>query len=181
MQGTMQDTEEQIIASAGGTSSIPTHPEGQFAATCIDVVDLGMVETTWQGQTRKKHKVFVRFFCGEWFDGNEGKAPLWVDRRFTCSLNDGSDLKPFLEAWRGRKFTEEELRGFNIAKLVGVPAFLQIAHNVKADRTYANVDGVMKLPPKYEAPEAPADYVRVKDRPKSDADAAHADDSDIPF
>jgi len=176
----MQDTEEQIIARAGGTSSIPTHPEGQFAAVCIDVVDLGMVEMTWQGETREKHRIFLRFFAGEYFTGHDGPAPLWLDAYFTCSLNEKGKLRPFLETWRGRKFTEEELDGFNVARLVGAGAFVQVGHNATPTKVYANIDGIMKLPPAYAAPDVPAGYVRLKDRPERD-DAQHADDEPLPF
>lgn len=183
-------SEETLIAKAGGGSSFPPHPEDQFAATCIDIIDLGMVETTWQGQTRKKHRICLRFFCDEWFVDDEGKnRPLWVDKYLTFSLHENSAMRPFLESWRGKKFTEEELHeGFNVAKLLYAPAFLQITHNVTPDKTYANIATIMKLPKGQVAPGVPEGYVRVKDRPK-DVDTSNgrtaaphpADDDDLPF
>lgn len=162
-------TTEEIIVAAGGGSDIPPHPEGQYAATCIDVVDAGMVEMTWQGRTKKKHRGYVRFFCGEFFTDNEGKdRPLWVDKWFTLSLNEKGALRPFLEAWRGQKFTDVELRGFNVAKLVSAPAFIQVTHNPTPQRTYANVEAIMKLPRGTQAPGTPSGYVRMKDRPKDE-------------
>lgn len=182
----MSHQTEEIIASAGGAANIPPHPEGQFPATCIDVVDLGMVETTWQGSKRMKHKILIRFFCGEWFDTEEGQRPLWVDQRFTLSLHENSGLRPFLETWRGQKFTEDELRGFNVAKLLHAHAFLQLSHNRTPERTYTNIDSIIRLPKSLgEGPGVPQGYVRVKDRPPKDGKPngkpLSEPDDDLPF
>lgn len=161
---------EELIARAGSGSNIPPHPEDQYAATCIDIIDLGMVETTWQGKTKQAHKIVLRFFCGEFFKDNEGEQrPLWVDKRLTFSLHENSAMRPFLESWRGQKFTDSELHeGFNVAKLLHAPAFIQVAHNQTPERTYANIATIMKLPKGMKAPGVPDGYVRVKDRPPRD-------------
>jgi hypothetical protein len=157
---------EELIASAGSSMNIPVHPAEQFPATCIDIVDLGMVELTWQGTTRKKHRFYLRFFCGEYFEDDEGKKrPLWIDQYFTLSLHENSALRPFLENWRGKKFTEDELRGFDLMNLLHAPAFLQVDHTHKNGKTYADIVSVMRLPKAMEAPGVPNGYVRVKDRP----------------
>lgn len=185
-------TEETLIAKAGASgSNIPPHPEGQYAALCIDLIDLGEVETTWQGKTRKQHKIVVRFFCDEWFNDNEGKPrPLWVDKRLTFSLHEKGAMRPFLESWRGRAFSDVELHeGFNVAKLLHVPALIQIAHNVTSERTYANIQAILKLPKGMNPPGVPTGYVRVKDRPPKDQQngagpnggSRYEDDDDLPF
>ena len=178
---------EEIIASAGTTFNIPPHPEGQFAAKCIDIVDLGMVEMTWQGQTRRKHRIFLRFFCGQYFEDESGeRRPLWIDKYFTLSLHENSALRPFLEAWRGRKFTEEELRGFNVAKLLHADALIQVSHNITPEKTYANIDSIMRLPKGMEPAPMLEGYVRVKDRPKDEGPVKAPspfddEDDDLPF
>jgi hypothetical protein len=181
-----------IVASANAGSLIPTHPDGQFAAICIDVVDRGVIETHWKGAVKKKHKVTVRFFCGEWgeIDDEHGKkksVPLWVDAWFTLSLSDKGNLRPFLESWRGKKFTEQELKGFDLESLIDKPAYLQLSHNITPNQTYVNIDSVMRLPKGVEAIGAPEGYVRVADRPNDDNERAanvrrpFEDDDDLPF
>lgn len=176
---------EQLIASAGGTSNIPPHPDGQFAAKCIDIIDFGMVDRTWQGKTKRQHRICVRFYCGESFKDGEGQLrPLWVDAFFTLSLDEKSNLRPFLEAWRGKKFTAEELVGFDVLKLLNAPAFLQLSHNATPTKTYCNVDTVMRLPGGMDAPETPEGYVRVKDREgnKDQGEVTLSEpDDDLPF
>ena len=157
---------EEIIATAGSGTSIPPHPEGQFAATCIDIIDHGLVETTWQGQTRKKHKIAVRFWCGQWDGEGADRRPLWIDAWFTLSLHEKASLRKFLASWRQKPFTEDELRGFNVAKLLHAHALIQVSHNRTPDKTYANIDSVMRLPATMQPPTPLDGYVRVKDRPE---------------
>jgi hypothetical protein len=69
----------------------------------------------------------------------DGK-PCLVDAEFTLSLSDMSRLRPFLEGWRGRPFTDEELDGFDISKLLGAPCMLTIQHETsKKGKTFAGV------------------------------------------
>lgn len=180
---------EEIIASEGSSLNIPTHPEGQFPATCIDIVDLGIQELTWQGVTKEKHRIILRFFAGEWFTDDEGEdRPLWLDRYFTLSLHENSALRPFLENWRGKKFTPTELKGFNLVKLLHAPAYVQVGHETKQDgNTRAKIDSIMRLPKGMEAPGVPKGYVRVKDREPEDegqpvgAGVGYEEEDDIPF
>ena len=179
---------EEVIAKAGGSASnIPPHPAGSFAMKCIDLIDYGLVDLTWQGVTRKKHRICLRFWCGETFSGDQGDPmDLWVDQFFTLSLHENSALRPFLEAWRGKTFTEDELHGFNVAVLVGVDAWVTIGHNTKGDRTYANILSISRMPPGVESPGEPTGYVRVKDReparPDSTPTSYDADPhDDLPF
>ncbi len=83
----------------------------------------------------------------------------------TATLNEKSRLRPFLEAWRGKRFTAEELKGFDPDVLLGVNATIQILHVTKNDKVYDNISTIMKA-----AKGAPllkvSDYVRVVDRPK---------------
>jgi hypothetical protein len=180
---------EQVIAKESAGSSIPPHPQGQYAARCIDLIDYGMVQMTWQGRTKEKHRICLRFWCGEFGKDGEGKEiPLWVDAWFTLTLDERGSLRPFLQAWRGQAFTGPELAGFNVAVLVGVDAMVQVSHNVKGDRTYANIDSIMRLPKGMAGAGDLSGYVRVKDRPKEDAPATNGssysepdEDDGLPF
>lgn len=152
-----------IIASAGGSGRTWTpHPEGGFPAVAVDVYDEGYVEESYQGGPPKMvHKIRIYFFCGEWEERDGQRYPLLVNRRFTLSLAESSNLRPFLEMWRGKKFTTDELHGFDVEKLIGAPAYIQVSHNTKGDRTYANVDAALRLQPNMgTAPMIPEDFKR---------------------
>lgn len=169
----------------GSSTTFPPHPVGQFPARCIDVWDVGIIET----QYGKKHRVAIRFYCGEHHTIDGERHPAFLDAYFNATLNEKASLRKFCEAWRGRPFTPEELEGFDLEKLVDAPAYVQVVHNKTAKGTYANIDTVMKLPPTMEAALAPQDYVRVKDRPTEDDDSSSGSampdpndpDDDLPF
>lgn len=154
-------------------------PEGLHHAVCCDVVDLGMVESPPWG---KKHKARLLWQIEE-INPDTGKR-FEIRADYGLSLSEKSRLRPTLEAWRGRKFTEDELEGFDLEILVGVNCQVQVIHNLTAKgKTYANVQAVVPAPkgiPKL----AVQDYIRVKDRPaagtQSEEAPAHGND-DVPF
>jgi hypothetical protein len=154
-----------VSKQSKGKGNFTAHPEGQFAAVCVDVHDLGVLETTWQGQVKKQHKIDVYFYCGENKTLEDGRVfPLLVRDRFTATLSDKGRLKPFLTNWRGKKFTPAEEDAFDLDNMLGAPALLTVEHNVVGDETYANVVGIAKLPKVMEAPTVPDDFVRFRDR-----------------
>ena len=153
-----------VVKSSGDGQSFTPAPAGVHQAVCVDVVDLGVLETTWQGQTKKQHKVNVAWQINE--DRDDGK-PYLVFKRYTASLHEKAALRKDLESWRGRKFTREEEMGFDVEKLVGANCLLNITHNDVGDRTYANVVSIMPLAKGMPLIQ-PRDYVRKVDRQPED-------------
>ena len=154
---------EEVIATAGGGQSFDPHRAGgPFNATCIDLIDYGLMDMKWQGVTKKKHRVVLRFWAGEYMEMEGENVPHWIDAWFTLSLHENSTLRPFLESWRGQAFTDEECEGFNVAVLVGVDALIQVIHT--EDGKYANINSIMRGA-KGSGAGVPKGYVRVKDRP----------------
>ena len=136
-------------------------PEGLHQAVCCDVVDLGIVATPWGD----KHQVELRWEI-EAINPDTG-GPHLVRQRYTASLGEKAKLRQALEPWRGRKFTPQELAGFDLEKLIGVNCQLQVVHNLSDDgRTWANVQAVIAHNHKLPKIVVSADYVRQKDRPK---------------
>jgi hypothetical protein len=43
-------------------------------------------------------------------------------------MNEKANLRAFLTSWRGKAFTEEEAKDFDVAKLIGAPCLLNIIH-----------------------------------------------------
>lgn len=134
-------------------------PEGLHQAVCVDVVDQGMKQTQWGD----KHKVQLRWQLDQ-ADEKTGR-PFLVMASYTLSLHKKAMLRQHLEAWRGRKFTEEELQGFDLEKLIGVNCQVQIVHNLGDEgQVYANVQAVVPLGKGMTQMRPSADYVRVCDR-----------------
>lgn len=166
-----------IIAKTNKREFTPA-PEGLWPAVCIDVVDLGVQKTPWG----EAHKVEIRWALEE-RDPKGGKNFMLV-KRYTLSLHEKANLRRELETWRGKKFTSEELEGFDLEKLLSANCQLQVIHNIKDDgEVFSNVQaivpaakGTVRLP-------IPADYIRVINRDKEAKPQSPEEitDDDIPF
>jgi hypothetical protein len=147
-----------VVATRG--TVYPNAPEGAHAAVCCDIIDLGVLSITYAGVTKKQHKIWIVWQLEELRD--DGK-PHTVRKRYTLSLHEKSALRKDLESWRGRKFSEEELNGFDVELLLSAPVYLNVIHAEKEGMTYANVASMMRLPKGMQAPTI-RDYVRQCDR-----------------
>ena len=169
-----------IIATAGNSTSFKPAPVGVHQGICVDVVDMGILEVTYAGQTKKQHKVRLVWQIEETME--DGK-PYIVQKRYTLSLNEKATLRKELESWRGRPFTDDELHngGFDVETVIGANCLLNVMQVQKNGETYANVTAVMPVK-KGMSKLSVRDYVRAKDR----TDANGRDDEplsadDIPF
>ncbi len=139
-----------LVATDSGGGDFEKAPQGTHLARCVQVIDLGHQRTTWEGKERESHKILLGFELPTEHD-SEG-APFLVWRRYTLSLGQASHLRRDLEAWRSRPFTSDELQGFDITTVLGVPCLLAITHNVNGDRTYVDINSVMAPPKGQECP-----------------------------
>lgn len=119
-------------------------PAGVHAGVCCDVVDLGMVTTPWG----EKPQVELRFQLSK--TDADGRRFL-VLRRFTNTLSEKGNLRPFLESWFGREITDREAEeGIDLEDIcLGLPALLQVVHVKPSDKIYANIKTIMPLPDGY--------------------------------
>lgn len=125
-------------------------PEGPTIGRCYSVIYMGTIDSSYQGKPRKKARLRITFELPEHmdvFNPERGQEPFVVSRNFTFTMQEKGHLRPFLEAWRGKKFTDEEAAAFDIAKLAGQPAMLTIAHQKSEDgqTTYANITSVSPI------------------------------------
>ena len=135
------------VSDPGGGDFVPA-PAGTHIARCVQVIDLGTQASSYykndDGTPQEKHKVVIGWeLPTELQDSGE---PFLVWNRYTASLHENSALRPHLEAWRGRKFSEEELKGFLLSNILDKPCMLNIVHNEGDNKVYANVAAVMAMP-----------------------------------
>jgi len=153
-------TTTAIETQGGGFEPVAA---GAYAAVCDQVVDLGLQPG---GQYDPKHKIYIRFQVPServtWKDkdGKERDGPMVIGRTFTLSLGEKSHLRPFLESWRGRPFTQEELRGFDIKNVLAAPAMIQVVHEHFQDgKLFAKVASAMSLPKGMPKPQAEGTFL----------------------
>ena len=123
-------------------------PEVVYLGRCVQVVDLGTQKNekfgTEAGQIHIGWELLGQHRTYKDKDGNETVVPVILSKRYTASLGDKATLRADLEKWRGKKFTKEELDGFDVSKLIGVPCQVQVVHvTAKNGNTYANITGIL--------------------------------------
>ena len=127
-----------IIATAGSTKSFKPVPAGVHDAVCANVIDLGFeYSELYQKESRK---IMIMWEVNE---PMEDGRPFAIHKRYTLSLNEKAALRKDLEGWRGQKFTEEQLKGFDVEVLKGKQCQLHIIHNEKDGKVYANIQSVL--------------------------------------
>jgi hypothetical protein len=139
-----------IVSSSGG--DFKPIPEGAYIATCVRLIDLGTQITTFQGADKLQRKVLIAWEVPDEMVEYDGETrPALIMQRYTASLSDKANLRQHLEAWRGRRFTDDELRGFDLKNVLGKPCQIQVLHS--EDGAYANIAAIMALPKGLPAPD----------------------------
>ena len=140
-----------IIRENRTESTFKLPPAGSHLGRLYRILDLGTQKVEWQGAIKMQRKLMFSFeLHGDDNDGNplataDGK-PLMISKRYTMSLGEQSTLRKDLESWRGKKFTPEELLGFDLNVLLGKFAMCNVTHNDRDGKTYANLSGLSQVP-----------------------------------
>ncbi len=124
-------------------------PPGMHHAICYGVIDLGtqppMPNSKYPKTERKILFLFElpeerRTFSD---NGRDREVPRTLSKDFPASLYEKSGMYKFLVSWRGRQFTPEELKGFDLENVLGANLMLNIVHN---ERGYEKIESCGPLP-----------------------------------
>ena len=117
---------------------------GTYPARCIKVIDLGTQHGDYLGLPNIRKQVLITFELpteimeiGEW-----AGSPYSLAKFYTASLGDKATLRRDLEAWRGRPFTEEELKGFDLKNVLGKPCMISV---IKTEAGKSKINSVMAV------------------------------------
>ena len=133
------------LIATQGKERAPIMEEGIYAAVCSKIVDLGMQYSPIYNNTYPKVRVFWEI-PGQTLEVNGQLVNREISKDFTSSLNEKSKLRQFLQSWRGKVFTPEELQGFDLKKILGAGCQVQVMHKTTEKGDYANVENVIALP-----------------------------------
>ena len=159
LQTQKENSMNNLILTCKDSGDFQPHPEGIHPAVCVDVMDLGLVESDFQGQHSLKPKVKLVFESEQKTD--EGK-PCTVSKNFTASLHPKAKLAAFLGKWRGRPVVPGETIGLD--RLIGASCTLVISHQQNlSGKTYAAIDAVSK-PTKKVTPSGQYDPAAARQR-----------------
>jgi hypothetical protein len=84
-------------------------------------------------------------------------------------MGEKASLRKFVESWIGKKMTDKQAGDFDIIKLLGHSCMVNIAHNGKDDRTYANIMSISPLPKGMACPPAINELLSYDTTEHSDA------------
>lgn len=126
-------------------------PIGTHVARCIRLIDLGTQQNEYEGKVSQRNQVLVMWeLCNEMMETDEGPKPFIVSKFYTNSLNEKATLRHDLAQWRGRDFTDEECKRFDLQSILGHPCMISVIANEKGK---SKVGGVMKMPKGQTSPE----------------------------
>lgn len=141
-----------IAKDSGGKEFVPA-PAGSHLARCISVISLGTQHNETFGSDAFKVMLTWELPNETVRDSEGNEVPFIVSKDYTLSLNPKAKLRQHLESWRGRSFTDEELKGFAVEKILGQPCMLTIVHDISGKgKTYAQVASVGGIPKGMTAP-----------------------------
>lgn len=135
------------VASEKGGGDFTPAPVGTHLARCIGVVSLG-TQAPNDPTFNASFKVMLTFeLPNELLPDTQEPQAMTVNKEFSCSLGKKAKLRGALESWRGRVFTQKELDGFDVVKVLGAPCMLGVIHKTSAKgNTYADVSSISALP-----------------------------------
>jgi hypothetical protein len=133
-------------------------PAGNYIARCYQMIEIGTVNENIMGQNKLLTKVRIGWELPtelRVFDEAKGEQSLVISNEYTLSMNEKSNLRKMLASWRGKDFTEEEAKCFDITKLLGVACMLNIIHKPKktdSSVVYETIGSISAMPKGMTAP-----------------------------
>lgn len=132
-------------------------PAGNHIARCFQMIEIGTVKCEYQGKTKNLYKVRITWELPnekKVFDEAKGEQPFSISKEYTLSMGDSANLRKDLESWRGKAFSEDEVRAFDITKLLGVPCMLNVIHKKSAatGNNYSFISSITPMPKGFQCP-----------------------------
>lgn len=132
-------------------------PSGNHVARCYQMIHIGTYEDEYMGEPKVVNKVRITFELSNElrvFKEENGEQPMVIDKEYTLSLSEKSNLRKDLESWRGKAFTEQEVKGFDITKLLDNFCMVNVIHKKTGQgKDYAYISNISPLPKGMPKPE----------------------------
>jgi hypothetical protein len=143
-----------FVATDSGGGNFKRVPPGAYIGRCYSLVDLGTQLSSGQYGEKMQHKIKIAWeLFGDDDQGNpltvdvDGKEmPMTISKSYTVSLHEKAGLRKDLAAWRGKDFTDEEAKAFDVSKLIGAYCMVNVTTSETNGKTYSNVAGLTPLP-----------------------------------
>lgn len=145
-----------INAEQKGEGNFKKVEAGTYPARCYRMIELGTQAVTFEGTTKMQRQVMITWELPselETFNELKGLEPFSVSKIFSLSMHEKATLRIFLQSWRGKAFTDEEAKIFDVTKLIGKECLLNVIHKPRKDGgTSVAIASVSTLPKGYVCP-----------------------------
>lgn len=140
-------------------SKIPPIEPGTYPAVCVSIIDIGE-------HYNEKFDNTARKVIFQWeiptekivIDGEE--KPRIISETYTASIGEKATLRKTLESWRGRPFSPDELKCFDLENVLGAPCLITVLHQESSKGTvFAKISAVTRLPKGYTVEPAENPYI----------------------
>ena len=128
-------------------------PAGMHLARCYRIIDVGTQKSEFEGNVKFLHKIkLVWEVHGNDEDGNpmvtDKGEPMIVTKDYTLSWAEKATLRLDLQSWRGKPFSDEEQRRFDLKALLDKWCMVNVTHKAKkkGNGVYSNVTAVTPVP-----------------------------------
>lgn len=139
-----------IVEDTGG--SFERCPAGMHLARCYRIVDLGSQKSEYMGEVKIKHQItFSWEVHGANDDGQKllmkDGRPYGIFKNYSLSWAEKANLRIDLQAWRGKPFSPEEMRRFDLKNVLGAWCMLNVIDRQGSNgKTYSNVQSITPVP-----------------------------------
>ena len=139
-----------IVENTGG--DFERCPPGMHLARCYRIIDLGTQKKEYKGQVKFLRQVMIGWEIlgtddsGQPLRMKDGR-PFAIFRNYTLAWNDKANLRIHLQSWRGKPFSQEELRRFDLKNILGAFCMLNVIEREGQNGTvHSNISGVTPVP-----------------------------------
>lgn len=124
---------------------------GVYAGVLTTLVDIGLQPG---GRYKDANKIVLGFELPDAPARDDGK-PVMIYKNVTRSMNAKATLRKMIESWFGKNFPTDEAAGtFDLQKLIGKAALVNVTNDERGGKVYANIGGLTPLMAGQTAPKA---------------------------
>lgn len=136
----------------GGGSNFEVAPTGMHLARCYRIIGLGTQKSEYMGEVKYLPKVMLGWeIHGTNDDGTpmrmQDGRPFAMFKNYTLSWSEKATLRIDLQSWRGKPFSQEEMRRFDLKNVLNAWCMINVIEKQGLDgKMYVNVGSVTPVP-----------------------------------
>ena len=133
-----------------GGGDFKSVPAGSYVAVCDMVVFLGLQPGSGKFP-EPKFQIYIRFEIPSERvefekDGKKFNLPTVIGQTYTASMSEKANIRKHLEGWRGKQFTDNEAKSFDVGSILGKCCMLSVVEKTTDKGTYSNIASMSALP-----------------------------------